>query len=318
MRTAQAPARAALALYPPAWRARYGNEVRALLDDAGAGPRTITSLAWHALPAWIRPARQLYDRPARIRASLATVLAAWTALAGLAIVFLQLTQAQPSLQRETLAQYPVIQWAYWVLDGAASVSVLAVIVGGLPLWLRMIGTARSEHRRRDLACLLSPVVVPAGYVVVSVVIASLVRRPDVPPAIATPRALLADPNLHSVIDLANGMIGPWWFLVLVALGFAAGGVSAAGPGLALRRLQPSGPAVDRAARAAGLAAVAMAVAGAASIVAAAGLYLWAPPYAGYHQAWLLGTYIPLVPLAAAVAGVSAARGFWATRPPAAG
>ena len=87
-------ARAALALYPAAWRARYGDEVRALLDDSGAGPRAIASLAWRALPAWIWPPRHLYGRQARMRASLATVLVAWTALTGLALVFAQLTQAQ--------------------------------------------------------------------------------------------------------------------------------------------------------------------------------------------------------------------------------
>ena len=30
--------RAALAVYPPSWRARYADEVRALLDDSGASP----------------------------------------------------------------------------------------------------------------------------------------------------------------------------------------------------------------------------------------------------------------------------------------
>ena len=40
MRPPAAPllARAALALYPPSWRARYGDEVLALLDDSGGGP----------------------------------------------------------------------------------------------------------------------------------------------------------------------------------------------------------------------------------------------------------------------------------------
>ena len=126
-------ARAMLALYPPAWRARYGDEVSALLEDSGAGPRTIASLAWHAAPAWIWPPGHLHDQPARIRASLTT---------------------QPSL-----------------------------------------------------------------------------------------------------IDAANGNVGPWWFLALLTLGFAAAGVSAAGPILALRRLRPRGPAVTLAARAAGYAAV---------------------------------------------------------------
>ena len=50
------------------------------------------------------------------------------------------------------------------------------------------------------------------------------------------------------------------------------------------------------------------------MVAAVCLYLWAPGYAGYHQAWPLAVYLPAVLLAAAVAAVSAARGVRA-RPP---
>jgi hypothetical protein len=50
-------ARAALGLYPPSWRARYGDEVQALLDESGGGLRAIASVAWRALPAWIRPPR---------------------------------------------------------------------------------------------------------------------------------------------------------------------------------------------------------------------------------------------------------------------
>ena len=162
---------AALALYPAAWRARYGDEVRALLDDSGAGPRAIASLAWRALPAWIWPPRHLYDRPARMRASLATVLVAWTALTGLALVFAQLTQAQGLRP----ASHPVVQWSYWIFDGAFLVSVLAVAAGGLPLWLLMMRSARREHRPRDLAYLLSPVVAPAIYLAAVSVTVSLIR-----------------------------------------------------------------------------------------------------------------------------------------------
>ncbi len=303
-------ARAAIGLYPPAWRARYGDEVRALLDDSGAGPLAAVGLAWHAVPAWVRPPRNLYDQPARMRASLATVLMAWTALAGLAAVFIQLAQAQPSAQSRTLAQHPVIQWSYWVFDGAVGVSVLAVIVGGLPLWLRMLHAARPERRRREVALLLAPVAVPALYVAVYAVVAGLVRRSGPPTGSVLPW------RARPVVDLANGGVGPWWFLALVVLAFVAGAVAAAGPGLALRSLRPDGPAVTRAARAAGLAVVTMCLAGAASIVAVIGLYLWAPAAAGYHESWQLALYLPAVLLAAAVAAVSAARGLRATRSPA--
>lgn len=73
--------RAALSVYPPAWRGRYGAEVRALLDDSGGGARAAASLAWHAVPAWVCPPRQLHDGPARIRSSLATTGIAWALLA---------------------------------------------------------------------------------------------------------------------------------------------------------------------------------------------------------------------------------------------
>src|SRR5690349_24265985 len=133
-------ARAAVAVYPPAWRARYGDEVRSLIDDgtgdlrAGGRLRDAGSLAWHGVLAWLHPAGHLHDRPARMRASLGTVLVAWAMLAGLGLVFGQLTQAQPSLQDATTAAHPAVRWAYLIFDVAAAVSVLAVTAGGLPLW----------------------------------------------------------------------------------------------------------------------------------------------------------------------------------------
>jgi hypothetical protein len=300
-------ARVALSLYPPAWRARYGDEVRALLEDCGAGVRAAASLAWHAVPAWAWPARHLHDRPARMRASLATAGMAWALLAGLAAVFVQLAQAQGSSQTLTLARHPVIQWSYWVFDGAVIISMLTVAAGGVPLWLRMLRDARGTRRPRELVYLLVPVVVPVTYLAASAVVAGLVRQPA---------ARVVPWQSRSVVDLANGMVGPWWFLVLVAAGFVAALVSAGGPGLALRRLRPDGPAVVLAARAAGLAAAVMGLAGAASIVAAVGLYLWAPADAGYHQGWQLAVYLSAVLLTAAIAMISAARGIRAAREPA--
>jgi len=264
-------ARVTLALYPPAWRARYGAEkVQALLEDSGAGRRAAASLAWHAVPAWACPPRHLYDRPGRMRTSLATVGIAWALLAGLAAVFGQLAQAQPSAQDPTLARHPVIQWSYWAFDGCLLVSVLAVAAGGVPLWLAMLRDAHRARRQQEVACLLAPVVLPAAYLGASVAVAGLVRGPGRP---------VVPWQSRSVVDLANGMVGPHWFLALVVLGLAVAALSAAGPGLALRRLRPDGPAVVLAARAAGLAAATMGLAAVASVIAAVGLYQWAPAYA---------------------------------------
>jgi hypothetical protein len=277
-------AHAALALYPATWRARYEDEVRALLEDSGADLRTVASLVGRAVTAWAWPPRHLYDRPARMRASLGTVLVAWTAAVGLALTFAQLTQAQGVKP----PGHPVIGWLYWIFDGTLALSVLAVAVGGLPLWGLLLRRAHREHRPRETAWLLAPVAAPAAYL-----------------AVLAAGSRLADP--------ADG-VGPWWFLVIVLAGFGAGGVAAAGPVLALRRLKPRGPALTLATRAAGVAAGAIAVAGAASIAAAAGLSFWSPQYAGYHEGWPLGVYVPLVVLAVCAATVSAARGIRAGRP----
>jgi hypothetical protein len=237
-----------------------------------------------------------------MRASLATAGMAWVLLAGLASVFAQLAQAQPSSQGLTLAQHPVIQWSYWAFDGFLAASVLAVAAGGIPLWWLMIRTAR---RRREVAWLLTPAVVPAVYLVATFVIAQLVSRPSSP---------VGPWQSGPVADLANGGVGPRWFLALVVLGFAAAVLAAAGPALALGRLRPEGPAIVLAARAAVLATVTMGLACAASVVAAVGLYLWAPADAGYHESWQLAIYLPAVLAASAVAVVSATRGIGAARP----
>ena len=307
--TTGALARAAIAVYPPAWRARYGDEGRALIEDGTADMRGAArlrdagSLAWHGVLAWLRPAGHLHDRPARMRASLGTVLVAWTVLAGLGMIFVQLTQAQQTLQDATNADHPAIQWAYLVFDVAAAVSVLAVIAGGLPLWYRMMRTAHREHRRREVTYLLLPIAVPAAFVTVATAVVLLVRHPGAP----------VYPGVNSVVELANGNVGVRWFTALVALGFAAVATAAAAPVLALRRLRPEGPTMRRAVRAAAVAASSMGVAAVASVAATIGLYRWAPPSVGYHHVWPLGAYGLAVALAAAVGVVSATRGLRVAR-----
>src|SRR6266516_2585760 len=208
-------ARAALALYPPSWRARYGDEVLALLDDSGGGPAAVASLAWRALPAWFCPPRHLHDRPARMRASLATALISSALLAGL---------------------------------------------GGLPLWLLMLRQAWREQRTRVTVYLLLPVIAPVTYLAGLIVTVRLVGG-------------------------ASG-VSQGWFGVITLAGFAAAAAAAAGPGLALRRLQPRGPALRRAAAAAGVSAAVMAVAAVAIVVAVTSLNLWARQFAGYHDGTL--------------------------------
>lgn len=312
-------ARLALALYPPAWRDRYGDEVLAMLAESGSGLRAAASLAGHALPAWICPPRHLLtDRWTRMRSSLGTVLIAWSILAGLSLAFAQLTQLQgavpplmdyvhgpssaTSVHLLTFTPTPytsVVAWSYHVFDAALLVSALAVGFGGLPLWLVMLRRAGREDRRRDLARLLMPVLAPVAYLLALIVAVRLINRPD--------------------------GVGPWYFLAVVLAGFAAAITAAAGPGFALRSMRPRGPAVRFASRAAALGVGSMLVAAIASGTAATALYLFAraplphPPgtvvyvsgmvsFRQYGSSAMLIAYLALVVAVAAVAAVSARRG----------
>ena len=271
-------ARAAVALYPPAWRARYGPEALALLADLGGGLSAVASLAWRAVPAWLWPARHLHDRAGRMRASLAAVLVAWAVLAGLGLVFEQLTQQQPVLP----TGHAVIVWSYAAFDAAFALSWLILAAGGLPLWLLMLRRARRQHSARDTIYLLLPALAPAGFVAGLAILAGFIRHP--------------------------GGAGPHWFLALTLAGFAAAVAAAIGPGLALRRLRPRGPAVRLAALACAAATATMLLASVASLIAGTGLSLWSRGFAGYHQAGPIAVYLALVIAAGAVATVSAGRG----------
>jgi hypothetical protein len=270
--------RAALALYPPAWRARYGDEVRALLAESGGGPRAAASLAWRAMPAWIFPPGHLYDRSARVRASLATVLVAWSMLAGLGLVFAQLVQ----FQGYRPPGHPIVHWAYLVFDAALALSALVVVVGGLPVWLLMMRRACRQRSWRDIAYLLLPAVAPAAYLLALLVTLRLVRGAD--------------------------GISPWWFPPVTLTGFVAAAIAAAGPALALRRMRPAGPALRLAAGAACLATATMAVAAIAITVAVISLSFWSPDFPGYHGSTGIGIYLTLVATAATITVVSASRG----------
>ena len=219
----------ALMLYPPAWRERYGDEVRALLEEAGTSPATVASLAMRAVPAWVNPPRHLHDRESRMRASVGTVLLAWSALTGVGAVFVQLTQ----LQGFGAPGHPLVQWCYLIFDAALAISVLTAAVGGIPLWLQMIRLARRQRRRRELAWLWTAVVIPAGYMAAALTALTVVHDPEAS--------------------------GSWWFAGFAVLGFGAAGLASAGPAVALKRLAPDGPAVAHATAAAGLAAATVAL-----------------------------------------------------------
>jgi hypothetical protein len=273
--------------YPPAWQARYGDELHALLDDLGAGPRTTASIALGAARAWLCPDRHLLDGPGRMRASVAVALSGWTVLAGLALIFGQVTEGL-HVAALTPGHGATAAWDRLYLV-AAFASVVIAVGCGLPLWSVMLRTACRQRSRRDLVLLTLPLTIPVAFLAVLLGVTWLVAR--------------------------HAGFGQSLFLVMCVVGLAAGAGGAAGPGIALRRLRPAGRQLRLAAFGAAAAAATMAIAGLASVLTAGCLAAWNPSHYGLrYYGWQLALYLAAIVAASCVALTSSVRGLPAARP----
>jgi hypothetical protein len=80
-------AHALLRCYPPAWRRRYAEEVRALVDESEAGWRLPANLGVSAAREWLSPRPAAWPTVSSLtRAHLATLFASWTGSIALAWV----------------------------------------------------------------------------------------------------------------------------------------------------------------------------------------------------------------------------------------
>jgi len=280
-------ARLLVRCYPPAWQARYVEELRALLDDLGPSRRTTAGLALGAARAWLRSDRHLLDRSGRMRSTMGVVLCAWVALTGLALIFGQVTEGL-QLTALTPDHDATAAW-YRIYEVAAIVSVAVTVGCGLPLWLSMARRAWRRGSRMDLMLLSMPLTIPAGFVAVLIMAVQYRGNP-------------------------RGGLGKFPFLLLCALGLAAGVAIAACLAAALRSLKPAGRELSIAVCGAAAGAIAMVTAGTASVVCAALLALWDPAqYGARYYGWPLAGYVAVLAIAAITSFTSSARGIAAIR-----
>lgn len=242
------PARALVALYPPAWRERYAEELLALIQDTGLTPRAALHLAAGAAAAWIRIPRHLLPADKRLRASVSAILAAWTVLAGAGLVYGQLSEDQAL--RPATAAHPLTAALYQLYTLAAHASVALLALGAAPLYLTLARDAL-RRRHRDLVLLSLPATGPLAFLAVLIAVTHLARTP-------------------------GGGIGPGWFTALTVLGAATGIGIVAGLLRVLHRGQPSGAPLRLAAIGAIIAGATMTVAALAAIGNAACIAHWDP------------------------------------------
>jgi hypothetical protein len=134
-----------LALYPEAWRARYGEEMRALLEDDPPSPRGLLSLVHGALAAHLRPrAGARAQDSTRMRLSLCAVFCCWIALSVAGAAFAKETEEAPFAA--LASRHGVLAAAHDAILAGALLGAVAIALGGLPL---LWGAMRELARRRD-------------------------------------------------------------------------------------------------------------------------------------------------------------------------
>jgi MFS family permease len=195
-------------LYPPSWRRRYRDELLALLADTGLSVRIAANLVRAAGYAWIRPPHTCHNETQRRRTSVVVSLWTWMLMAAALIVYGQLYEDQ--LGGSVTPGHPHTADLFRLCQVSAAASVAVLLLGNAPVYLQLVQTAARRGRRGDLVLLGLPLIAPAAFLVVLLVVS------------------------HSVQQSAGG-VGSAWFLALCALGLAAGAAAVAGPAVVLDR-----------------------------------------------------------------------------------
>ncbi|HEY5318641.1 MAG TPA: hypothetical protein VIJ20_11700, partial [Solirubrobacteraceae bacterium] len=138
-------ARLALALYPLAFRRRYGQEMSALLDETPTSIATVLNLVWGAVLAHLRPPAAvagLVGPADRMRASASSVLACWVAFAAAGFGFYKTTEDSPFTAAGKA--HHLLGAVHFSVQALALVGSGAVLLGALPLILAALARARRE------------------------------------------------------------------------------------------------------------------------------------------------------------------------------
>lgn len=182
-------ARLALALYPLAYRRRYGEEMAALVEDQGASPRAVADLARGAVRAHLRPeptVSEALGRDDRVRLGVSAVLLCWLFF-GAAILAFAKTTEDPAFQAAASA-HAALGGARTALGVFFALASLAFVVGAGPLVVLALAQAHRRPRVRRAALTAAGCVVALIVATAAVV---LVANHDPAPSDAARTALLA-------------------------------------------------------------------------------------------------------------------------------
>ncbi len=155
-----------LALYPPSFRERYGDELGALVEDALPAPRVALDLALGAARAWIEPTfggtpgQRQRDR---MLATILTVFWSWSLVLLAFAAFSKMVDDPPVRG----LRVPLVHAAFQVSSASMDVATVLIGLGALSYWGLIAVTARREHGLRNLLPATIPIGAGLAWLVVS-------------------------------------------------------------------------------------------------------------------------------------------------------
>ncbi|HVB14487.1 MAG TPA: hypothetical protein VNH38_07010 [Candidatus Dormibacteraeota bacterium] len=219
-----------LRVYPPSFRERYGDELRALAEDASPSPRMALDLALGAARAWTRPTfggKVEQRQRARLLATILTVFWSWS------LVLLALASFSKMVNDPPLPgmRAPLTHAAFQLSQVAFGVSAALIGVGALLYGAVIAAGAWRDHRLRTLLPATLPVGVGLAWLGLSWVLSwwllhfALGHRVPLPAAVGLVVLLL-------VWVLASVALAPiCWVSIAVAMRRASLSVRLLRPGL---------------------------------------------------------------------------------------
>jgi hypothetical protein len=147
-----------LRLYPAAWRARYQDELEAVLEQHTITLATIVDLLWGALDARLDPtftSERMFRPMSRLRTSAVALFLAYAAFVLGYGAFTRLTDPRAPFD-DAARLHPELGIAFLIVNWASVAGLLALALGGVPIALDIALGAWRERRRRTLVFLVSP------------------------------------------------------------------------------------------------------------------------------------------------------------------
>lgn len=134
----------ALSLYPLAYRWRYGEEMRALLDDTAVEGRAVLDIGRGALVAHLRPTVAAVDAGDRLHLSARGLLVCWVVFAAAGLGFYKTVEGAAFTALGDA--HPAVSGLYLAIRVVAALASVAVIAGAMPLILATLKQRRSGQR----------------------------------------------------------------------------------------------------------------------------------------------------------------------------